>query len=106
MTSPKEAFGKFGTWKHSRALLNVTVWAKGEAPIEFWGAVSFVDEDSLLIGFMNHHTHLPVPPIQFDDDCSFSMEGKILFVMRGGDHFLECEDTGKVWTPIEQERKP
>jgi hypothetical protein len=99
MVSSSEAFDRFWMWKNTRTLLNVTLWEKGKAPVEFLGAVSFPDEDSLVVGFLNHDTRSPVPPIRFED-CTFRLGDKILFADRAGEEFFECEDTGKIWTPV------
>jgi hypothetical protein len=59
VTSSKEAFEKFWTWKKSRTLLKVTSAIKGELPETFTGSVVLPEEESLRVNFMDHDVRAP-----------------------------------------------
>jgi hypothetical protein len=56
MASSKEAFFKLGRWKNSRTVLRLTVFMNGGAPEIRQGVLTSVDEDEVLVAFVDDST--------------------------------------------------
>src|SRR5258708_30837192 len=57
MASSREGFRKFGMWKKSRTVLNLTIFTNAGVRDKWQGAIFFVDESDGIVGFADDATH-------------------------------------------------